>query len=97
MINATSPEIKVLVEAHLRRSQIRQLAGAMMQAFRIPEGHDLVLHLTNARCRNNREAMTDWVRQQLVASDLTDESETLQTLITIFRHKLQSIYADHDL
>lgn len=80
-----------------RDRQIRQFAGALMQAFRIPDGHDLVLHLAGAHCRTNREALTHWVRQQAVASDLADESEMLQTLIAMFRHKLQSIYVDHDL
>ena len=93
----SSQLIEALFLKGQRDRQIRQMAGALMQTFQIPEGHDLVLHLTQARCRNNREAMTDWVRQQVVASDLADESETLPTLVAMFRHKLQSIYADHDL
>lgn len=92
-----SPLIDQLLLQGQRDRQIRQLAGALMQAFQIPEGHDLVMHLTNTRCRNNREALTNWVRQQLVSTSLANESETLQTLIATFRHKLQSIYADCDL
>lgn len=91
MSNATSPEIKILVEAQQRRRQIHQLASALILAFSIPDGYELVCHLSTSPCRNNREALIWWIQTQCVDHNIELAAHALPTLITLFANKLDSI------
>lgn len=94
MNHATSHEIAILVEAHLRRSQIRQLTDALMIALGIPEGHALVNHLTSSPCRTNREALVLWVQAQCLDHSIPLRRNTLRSLVNMLQYKFEAIQCD---
>lgn len=96
MNHAASHEIAILVEAHLRRSQIRQLTDALMVALRIPEGHALAYCLTSSPCRTNREALALWIQAQCLDHAIPFGRNSLRTLARVLQYKLEAIQS-HEL
>ena len=94
MNHAASHEIAILVEAHLRRTQIRQLTDALMAALRIPEGHALAYYLTSSPCRTNRDALALWVQAQCLDHSILLKRNTLRTLVRMLQYKLEAIQSD---
>lgn len=90
-------QIENLTAQRQRDLRIRQLAGALMVSFRIPDGYDLVAHLTNVPCRSNREALVHWVRSQLLEPVIKADATTLDTLRTLLRYKFAALNGNYDL
>lgn len=69
-----------------------RMAGALCATLLIPEGSDLVLHLTDRRdVRSNREAVAVWIESQLADPNLAISQAVLPIFVDLLSAKLRRI------
>ena len=84
---ATTTEPRVLADV-LADGQVRRLADALAHAFNITDGSALVWIIGTGAERDNREALTHWVRRQVAELDATLAGVLLPELITRLERQL---------